>query len=208
MKKPELVVDSKCIIGEGPVWDSDTGKLYFIDILGRKMHCWNGREIEGTIEFDQSLGFAVLRERGGVVGRPAGRLLLRGFRRRARPSGGQTREPGREDGRFNDGKVDPAGRVWGGTMPPASTPATGKPAPTVRCTAWMQDLQVKTMLTGVIQGNGLAWSADAKKFYFVDTQKFCVQEFDYDMEKNQLSNGASAWRSQRKRESRRPDHRR
>ena len=31
--KPELVVDSKCIIGEGPVWDSDTGKLYFIDIL-------------------------------------------------------------------------------------------------------------------------------------------------------------------------------
>ena len=67
MKKPELVVDSKCIIGEGPVWDSDTGKLYFIDILGRKMHCWNGREIEGTIEFDQSLGFAVLRERGGVV---------------------------------------------------------------------------------------------------------------------------------------------
>ncbi|MBO5308322.1 MAG: SMP-30/gluconolactonase/LRE family protein, partial [Lentisphaeria bacterium] len=40
--KPELVIDSKCIIGEGPVWDSETGKLYFIDILGRKMHCWNG----------------------------------------------------------------------------------------------------------------------------------------------------------------------
>lgn len=67
MKKPELVVDSKCIIGEGPVWDSDSGKLYFIDILGRKMLCWNGTEIEGTIEFDQSLGFAVLREQGGVV---------------------------------------------------------------------------------------------------------------------------------------------
>ena len=34
MTKPELVVDSKCIIGEGPVWDERTGKLYFIDILG------------------------------------------------------------------------------------------------------------------------------------------------------------------------------
>ena len=49
--------------------------------------------------------------------------------------------------------------------------------------------EVKTMLTGVIQGNGLAWSADTKKFYFIDTQKFCVQEFDYDIEKNELSNG-------------------
>lgn len=188
MKKPELVVDSKCIIGEGPVWDSDTGKLYFIDILGRKMHCWNGREIEGTIEFDQSLGFAVLRERGGVVAGLQDGYYFADFdgkpaRQVADP------EPGREDGRFNDGKVDPAGRVWGGTMPTSLDTGYGEAGPDSALYCMDADLQVKTMLTGVIQGNGLAWSADAKKFYFVDTQKFCAQEFDYDMEKNQLSNG-------------------
>ena len=52
-----------------------------------------------------------------------------------------------------------------------------------------ENLQVKQTLMGVIQGNGMGWSADAKKFYFIDTERFCVQDFDYDIEKNALSNG-------------------
>lgn len=184
----ELVVDSGCTIGEGPVWDERTGKLYFIDILGRKLFCWNGREIEGTITFSQRLGFAVLRESGGVV---AG--LEKGFyfadfdgspaRRVADP------EPNRTDGRFNDGKADPAGRVWGGTMPVCLDTGYGEAGPDSALYCLDDALEVKTMLTGVIQSNGMAWSADAKKFYFIDTQKFCVQKFDYDLEENRLSNG-------------------
>ncbi len=188
MHRPELVVDARCIIGEGPVWDERTGKLYFIDILGRSMYCFNGREIEGKIEFDQSLGFAVLRERGGVV---AG--LQKGFY--FADFGGQPAvqvcdpEPQREDGRFNDGKVDPAGRVWGGTMPVSLDTGYGEAGPDSAVYCMDENGSVKTMLTGVIQGNGMGWTNDAKKFYFIDTQKFCVQEFDYDIDKNELSNG-------------------
>ncbi len=186
--KPELVVSSGCTIGEGPVWDERTEKLYFIDILGRKLFCWNGREIEGTITFDQSLGFAVLRESGGVVAGLQTGFYFADFdgssaRQVADP------EPGREDGRFNDGKVDPAGRVWGGTMPVCLDTGYGEAGPDSALYCLDETLKVKTMLTGVIQGNGMAWSADAKKFYFIDTQRFCVQEFDYDLGENQLSNG-------------------
>lgn len=188
MFKPELVVDSHCIIGEGPVWDERTGKLYFIDILGRSMYCFNGKEIEGKIEFDQSLGFGVLREEGGVV---AG--LQKGFYF-ADFDGKEAvwvadPEPGREDGRLNDGKVDPMGRVWGGTMPTSLDTGYGEAGPDSGVYCMNSDKTVKTMLTGVIQGNGMAWSKDNKKYYFIDTQKFTVEEFDYDIEKNELSNG-------------------
>ena len=188
MLKPELVVDSHCIIGEGPVWDERTGKLYFIDILGRSMYSFDGEKIDGKIVFDQSLGFAVLREEGGVV---AG--LQKGYYF-ADFDGSEAvqvvdPEEGREDGRFNDGKVDPYGRVWGGTMPTSLDTGYGEAGPDSAVYCMYPDKTVKTMLTGVIQGNGLAWSKDNKKFYFVDTQKVCIQEFDYDIEKNELSNG-------------------
>lgn len=185
---PELVVDSHCVIGEGPVWDERTGELYFIDILGKSMFCYANGKIIKKIKFEQSLGFAVLREQGGVV---AG--LKDGYYFADFDGNGAVHildpEPGREDGRFNDGKVDPAGRVWGGTMPVSLDTGYGNAGPDSALYCMNTDKTIKTMLTGVIQGNGLAWSKDTKKFYFVDTQKFCVQEFAYDSVKNELAHG-------------------
>jgi len=185
--RAELAADSKCVIGEGPVWDGREGKLYFIDVREWKLLCWDGTAVKELVKFAQNIGFAVLRERGGFV---AG--LRDGFycverdgtqRRVAAP------EASRTDGRFNDGKVDPAGRVWGGTMPVSLDTGVGPVGPDSGLYCMDGRFQTKTMLRGVIQGNGLAWSADAKKFYFIDTQRFCVQEFHYDLEKNELSNG-------------------
>ena len=188
MTKPELVIDSKCIIGEGPVWDERTGKLYFIDILDRKFYCWNGKEIEGTIQFEDSIGFAVLREEGGVVaGLPLGYYFVDFDGKPAVHVADP--EPGREEGRFNDGKVDPMGRVWGGTMPTSLDTGYGEAGPDSGLYCMDAEKNVKTMLTGVIQGNGMAWSKDNKKFYFVDTQKHHIEEFDYDIEKNEITNG-------------------
>ena len=188
MNIPELVVNAHCIIGEGPIWDERTQSLYFIDILGKSLYCFDGKYTQKKITFDQSLGFAVLRESGGVI---AG--LEKGFY--AATFNGQPAiqiidpEPERKDGRFNDGKVDPAGRVWGGTMPVSLDTGYGKAGPDSAVYCLDQNGHVKTMLTGVIQSNGMGWNKDATKFYFIDTQKFCVQAFDYDMDKNELSNG-------------------
>ncbi len=186
--KPELVVDSQCIIGEGPVWERETGKLFFIDIIGRSFHCFDGKSFSTIEKFDQSIGFAVLCEKGGaIVG------LEKGFYYTALDGSPAKQlcdpEANREDGRLNDGKVDPAGRVWGGTMPVSLDTGYGEAGPDSAVYSLDENGQIKTMLKGVIQGNGLAWSADTKKFYFIDTQRFCVQEFDYDIEKNELKNG-------------------
>lgn len=47
-------------------------------------------------------------------------------------------------------------------------------------------------LSDVIQGNGLGWTKDSKKMYFIDSQTYTVQEFDFDLEKGSISNGRIA----------------
>lgn len=48
--------------------------------------------------------------------------------------------------------------------------------------------QVKTHLTGVHISNGLAWSEDKTKFYYIDSGKRCIDQFDYDVINGTISN--------------------
>lgn len=95
-------------------------------------------------------------------------------------------EPGREDGRLNDGKVDPQGRVWGGTM--CMTDGV-EPGPDSGLYCLDSKLQMSTKLTGVFQANGMGWTKDEKKMYFVDTMRWNVTEYTYHAEDGSLSDG-------------------
>lgn len=44
------------------------------------------------------------------------------------------------------------------------------------------DKRPKTHITKVGISNGLTWSLDNKKFYYIDTPKGVVEEFDFDIE--------------------------
>lgn len=186
--KPELVMDTGCVIGEGPFWDSDTGRLIFIDVRAGKVFRAKDGVIEKTAELGQSVGFAVPRERGGLVAGTRSGFCFTDFDG-APVTLAAVPEAGRNT-RFNDGKADPAGRIWGGTMPLSIDTGEGEIGP--ECGLYCMDGsgRVKTMLTGVIQGNGLGWTADSKRFYFIDTERHTVQGFDYDIERNELSNGS------------------
>lgn len=186
--KPELAIKCNCTIGEGPVWDEQTGKFYFVDNREWKAFCCNGTKVEKMISFEKQLGFIVLREQGGLVAGMKDGYYFVDFDG-AEPQFVVSPEPDRPDGRFNDGKVDPAGRVWGGTQTTNLDTGCGEVLPNSGLYSLDETLQVKKVLSGVIQGNGMGWSADTKKFYFIDTERFCVQEFDYDIERNELSNG-------------------
>ena len=187
--KAELICSCGCTIGEGPVWDGNNNKLYFIDNRKWELYCWNGMEIEGRRSFPTQLGFVVLREQGGFVAGLKDGWYSFSDLERGELCFLKSPEPGRSDGRFNDGKVDPAGRVWGGTQTTHLDTGEGEVLPNSGLYSLDEDHQVKRVLDGVIQGNGMGWSADAKKFYFIDTERYCVQEFDYDIRRNELSHG-------------------
>ena len=78
--------------------------------------------------------------------------------------------------RFNDGKADPAGRLWLGSLSLDSAPN--------ECALFTVEPRslppVRTALTGVSLSNGLGWSPDGRSFYYSDTPTLRVDQFAFD----------------------------
>lgn len=86
------------------------------------------------------------------------------------------------DNRFNDGKCDPAGRFWAGTMQLNGNKGAGS------LYVLHPDLTVSLKISGLSVSNGLAWSPDQSTFYFIDTPTQQVAAYDYDLESGNISN--------------------
>ena len=127
-RKPQVYIPGKCIIGEGPVWDERDRSLYYIDLLGGKIFHYSEEQEQEELDVGETVGCIALREKGGMI---AG--LASGWYEMDFPSG--TRrfiawpEADREGTRFNDGKADPAGRMWTGTMPLTLDTGEGEAGP-------------------------------------------------------------------------------
>ena len=64
--------------------------------------------------------------------------------------------------RFNDGKCDPAGRFWAGTMA-----SDERGAPVGALYVLDTDLSCKQVLQNVGISNGIAWSPDGNTMYYM-----------------------------------------
>jgi sugar lactone lactonase YvrE len=87
--------------------------------------------------------------------------------------------------RLNDGKVDPRGRFWAGSLQ-LKEDATGKGAGALWCLG--TDHRATLMLPDVTCANGLAWTADERTFYYIDTPTQEIAAFDVDLAKPAISN--------------------
>lgn len=126
-------------------------------------------------------GFAAMAENGGLV---AG--LQDGIYRVDFKTGGmeclvrpQYADP---DNRFNDGKCDRAGRLWGGTMNHVD-----HKAPTGAFYR-LDDRGLHEQATGIYVSNGLGWSPDNKTMYYTDTGKRMIWTYDYDFATGKATN--------------------
>jgi sugar lactone lactonase YvrE len=89
-------------------------------------------------------------------------------------------EAGRPGNRTNDGKVDPLGRVWVGTMDDTEAQFTGA------LYRIDQDLVVTRVLDGVGVSNGLDWSPDGTVFYYTDSKRGLIWRFPFHMQTGTL----------------------
>ena len=175
MKKAELILEAKAILGEGPVWDYRHSILYWVDIMQGHLHVYDFLAQKNTIhEIGQLVGAAVPREKGGLV------MALRhgfAFYDTSTKSLEMVADPEQHlpGNRFNDGKCDPAGRFWAGTMEIEEQKPTGS----LYCLH--PDLSIKKKLSNLSISNGMAWSGDGAKMYFIDTPTYKVQCFAYDV---------------------------
>ena len=82
--------------------------------------------------------------------------------------------------RFNDGKCDPAGRFWAGTIAYDVTPEAAK----LYCLD--TDGTVTEKIDKVTISNGICWNKD--KMYYVDSTTKQVHAYDYDLSTGDISN--------------------
>jgi sugar lactone lactonase YvrE len=177
----ELVVDARAELGEGPVWDCVLKRLYWVDIEGRTLHIYQpGGEADRA--------FSVGCRAGAVVPRAAGNLVLAteyGFEQFDLETGQRTRWADPEEhlpnNRFNDGKCDPRGRFWAGTMSMVGQAKAGS------LYVLETDHCVRHVLGSVTTSNGLDWSPDRSTMYYIDTPTMIVRAFDYDADRGTIT---------------------
>lgn len=182
MGKAELVIPAKADLGEGPCWDKQKGVLYWVNILGKTVNRYDPETKENKeIQVDQLVGTVVPRKSGGVVvAMEKGFYFLDLDTEKLTPI--TDPENHLPENRFNDGKCDPYGRFWAGTMSLSEEQGMGS----LYCLH--TDLKVEKKVGDLTISNGLAWSPDHKFMYLIDTPTKKVTRFDYDEETGEIAN--------------------
>lgn len=193
-----MVVEVKPIagpytIGEGPHWDEKSKSLFFVDIDGKLLCKYNpANETVTKCSIDEKVGFII-----PVEGKADQFLLGYGGDFALATWDGKSEKPkdvkvhikaeDNPENRINDGKADPTGRVYAGSMCEVKDGGNFK---TEKATLYsLENGEAKVRLTKVGLSNGLAWSLDHKKFYYIDSLLGNVRAFNYSKETGDIANG-------------------
>ncbi len=170
----DLAVQQRCKTGESPVWDAARACLWWVDINGP--HLFQLIPETGAVarwEFAEAIGCVAVRADGTLV------LALRSGLIRFDPATGEQSliaaapyDP--KTYRFNDGKTDPQGRFWVGTM---HEPRTERSAE-LYC---LTETGLETRAGDVMVSNGLAWSPDGTRLYHSDTRAHTIYAYPMDL---------------------------
>jgi xylono-1,5-lactonase len=172
----EIIVRSHkpSTLGEGTLWSPRDGCVYWVDILGHKLH---SLELEHnkirSWDFGEPIGWVVAREKGGfIAGLMSGpaEVTLEPFsvKHIVNPY------PHEPENRLNDAKADNRGRIWFGSMHKPIEKTSG---------AFYRletDLSFKEIDAPYTIANGPTFSKDFSRIYHTDTDKHEIYVFDMD----------------------------
>ncbi len=184
MIKPEIVGTHTSVWGEGPIWDKN--RLLYVDIETYKVIAFDpATGAEKLWDVGQRVGTVVAREQGGLVwAGDQGFFFLDEDTGVSLPIADP--EPDLLDNRFNDGKCDPLGRLWAGTI-------NLKKNQDASLYCLHTDLRVEKKFGPVTNSNGIIWSGDGATMYYIDTPSKLVRAFDYDVTSAAISNERVVW---------------
>ncbi|XP_008547469.1 regucalcin isoform X3 [Microplitis demolitor] len=174
------------ICAEGPHWDEKKNLLYFVDVVGQKIFCYNPetKNITHTYLKNGQVGVAVpILGKNNEFLAGSGTDLVRVFwDTRVDDKGPRIEiiskvDVGVENTRFNDGKVDPKGRLWAGTMGEKNYVPIPDKGSLYR---FEYDGTPTKMISPVDISNGLVWSHTNDSFYYIDSFAYNIVVYNYD----------------------------
>lgn len=165
--------DRACILGEGPLWHPGRGQLFWFDIMGKRLMT---REVGAPCEwrFDRHVSASGWIDRDTLLiasERDIFRFDLRdGTEERLAPL-----EAGNAATRSNDGRADPFGGFWIGTMGKNAEKGAGALYRYYRG-------EVVTLRDGITIPNATCFAPDGRTAYFADTDEHVVWRIPLDGE--------------------------
>ncbi|AAK42817.1 SMP-30/gluconolactonase/LRE family protein [Saccharolobus solfataricus] len=181
--EPNLITLSnyKATLGEGPVYDKELNKLFWVDIEGKRIivnDLNTGTEvfyempdlISSLCVIDDKRVIATIRHGFYIVNLDRGEIQKIA-----------EVETDMESNRFNDGKCDKLGRYWAGTMNMNERKPTGS--------FYKLDTgKITKILEGLTVSNGLGWDPDNTQMFLIDSPVRKVFVFDFDLNKGEIYN--------------------
>jgi len=178
----ELVLNTQSSLGEGAIWNHKTEKLYWVDITGKIFHIFHPETgIHKEFLTGQMIGTIVPTDSGAAVAALKNGIYLIDIQTGSKKLLADP-EPDLSGNRFNDGKCDPAGRLWAGTMS-----LTGKSGKGALYRIDGKGTAIK-MIDRVSVSNGIVWSNDHTRMYYIDTPTQKVVRYDYDPSTGEIRN--------------------
>lgn len=168
-----------CELGEGPVWSDREQCLYFVDIVSRRVQAyWPATGAHRAWSFDTYVGSLAECKSGGLVLALGDRLV------RFDPGKGEKAEKALEEivvlerdrplNRLNDGKVDPHGRFWVGSMRAAEDAREGR----LWCVT--PDGKARAVRDGIGVSNSIAFDRARGRMFFADSMTGTIERAEVD----------------------------
>lgn len=175
-----VAVAAAALLGESPVWHPREQALYYCDIPGHQLQRFDPKR--GDLrhwQFDTDVASLAPRLNGQLL------LAMRDGLWHFDPVSGERAraaeppyDPASE--RFNDGKCDPQGRFWVGTIYEPRDP----PRASLSC---FSHGRLERRVSGLTVCNGLAWSPDGRTIHWSDTKAHAIYAADFDGANGTLS---------------------
>ncbi|MFT5801183.1 MAG: sugar lactone lactonase YvrE [Nonlabens sp.] len=184
--KAVLEYKTKAQLGEGALWNYKTQEFYWVDIEGKQLHIYNPKTKKNRSFLTPSrIGTVVASGHQEAMIALEDGIYKLNLRTRSL-SLFVAVESDQPENRFNDGKCDPAGRLWVGSMHLDQTPNAAN--------LWKIDKDGTStkMLDNITISNGIVWTKDKKTMYYTDTPTGVIRAFDYDVTLGTIANGRVA----------------
>ncbi|CAG2176849.1 unnamed protein product [Oppiella nova] len=183
----EVISKHICQLGEGPHWDQKSQTLYYVDLIGGDV-----------CRLDPNTQESEVVHIGGIVSvlvpinNNSNEFIISQDNKLYKLDWSSQEkqllteiETHLDKNRFNDGKCDPSGRFWVGTMGPETSPGVFVDN---RGALYNYGSKIEKKFHPVNLSNGLAWSLDNTKMYFIDSTKRIIYSFDFDIKSGNIEN--------------------
>lgn len=169
----QLLLDAGALLGESPFWHAAEARLYWVDIEGRKIHRTDvATGSDEVTDLAEQVGCIAPRAGGGLVAAlENGCALIDSWGAAPRPFGPAVLADKPEQ-RFNDGRIDAAGRLWVGSL---TSDKTKSAAALYRLDP---DGSLTEIFGRITTSNGAAFSPDGRIFYHADTPTHAIRAYN------------------------------